>query len=59
MNTNHLAHSPIYVIRAKEYERGERNNQNPVIIAYNSSHYESLETIDDNDNNRAIELVES
>ena len=44
VNIDHNAHSSIYVVRAEEYEGGERNNPNPVILAYNSSHYELVKS---------------
>ena len=34
-NTNHnISHTQIYVVRAEEYQGGERDNPNPVTIAY-------------------------
>ena len=48
------------MIRAEEYPRGKRDNSNPVILAYNVSHYEWLDTcINNEDDKKAINLVES
>ena len=58
-NTTEKAHSPIYVIRAEEYTGGIRNNINPVIVAYNGYHYESIEPMTDADRLRSVRLVES
>ena len=46
-------------MRAKEYTRGTTDNINPVIVAYNGNHYESLIPIENKDCIRSIELVES
>ena len=47
------------MIRAEEYPGGKRDNPNPVILAYNGSHYESLDTCTNEDDIKAINLVES
>ena len=39
--------------------RGSRNNVNPIILAYDGSHYESLETLSENDDKKAINLESS
>ena len=59
INTDHEAHSPINAIRAEESEGGVKDNLNPVIVAYNGSHYESLEPVGTTDSKRAKELIES
>ena len=51
--------SPIETINADKYEGGSRNKVNPIILAYDDSHYESLETISENDDTKAIDLVHS
>ena len=58
-NTTEEAHSPIYAIRAEEYTGGKRDNINPVIVAYNGHHYESIEPMTNEDCLRSIRLVES
>ena len=59
-NTNHnISHNPIYVIRAEEYPGGKRDKPNPVILAYNGSAYESLDTCTSEDDTKAIKLVET
>ena len=35
-----------------------RNNENPILLAYNGIHFESLETMSLEDDNKVIELVE-
>ena len=57
-NTAKEAHSPIYTIRAEEYKGGKRDNINPVIVAYNGHHYESLVPMTNEDCIRSINLVE-
>ena len=37
--------------------RGVRNNESPMILAYNGIHFESLETMSIEDDKKAIELV--
>ena len=58
-NTDKEAHSPIYTIRAEEYDGGIRDNINPVILAYNVHHYESLAPKTNEDCIRSLKLVES
>ena len=53
------AHSPIYTIRAEEYKGGIRDNINPVVVAYNGYHYESIVPMTNEDCIRSIKLVES
>ena len=36
---------------------GSRTKINPIILAYNGSHYESLETLSIEDDKKAIDLV--
>ena len=57
-NTNkHISISPIEIICADHYEGGVRHNENPIILAYNGIHFESLETMSTEDDKKAIELV--
>ena len=49
--------SPIETVNADEYEGGYRTNINPIISAYDGSHYESLETLSPEDDKKAIALV--
>ena len=59
-NTNHtISNSPIYVIRAEEYPGVNRDNPNPIILVYNGSYYQSLDTCTNEDDIKAIKLVES
>ena len=51
--------TPIYTINAEEFEGGTKNNLNPIILAYDSSHYESLDTISEKYDTKAIDLVHS
>ena len=58
-NTNkNFALAPITLICAKEYSGGELGDTNPILMAYNGTHYESLETITPRDDNRAKEIVQ-
>ena len=50
--------APITLIRAETYEGGVLIDNNPLLIAYDSVHFESLETISRQDELRAIELAE-
>ena len=50
--------APITLICAKEFSGDELGDKNPIILAYNGTRYESLETITQRDDNRAIELVQ-
>ena len=57
-NTNkHISISPIEIICADHYGGGYRNNENPILLAYNGIHFESLETMSIEDDKKAIELV--
>ena len=57
-NTNlDISISPIETINAEDYEGGSRNNLNTIILAYDGSHYESIETISENDDKKDIDLV--
>ena len=48
------------MIRAEEYPGGNRDNPNPVILAYNGSHYEWLDSCTNKEDDiKAINLVES
>ena len=49
--------SPIKTVNADEYEGGYRTNINPIVLAYNGSHYESLEKLSPDNGKKAIELV--
>ena len=53
-----FALAPITLICAKEYSGGELGDTNPILMAYNGTHYESLETITPRDDNRAKEIVQ-
>ena len=58
-NTNKkCAMAPITLICAKEFSGGELGDINPIILAYNGTHYEILETITHRDDNRAIEIAQ-
>ena len=46
------------LIGAEDYEEGQLTNNNPIIMAYNGTHFESLETMSPEDDIRAIELVD-
>ena len=52
INTHHKADSPIYAIRAEEYEGRIRDISNQLIVDYDGSHYESLEPIGNTDSKR-------
>ena len=54
-----ISMSLIETINADEYEGDSRNNINPIILAYDGSHYESLETLSEDDGKKAIDLVHS
>ena len=56
---NTISNFPIYVIDAEEYQGGIRDNSNPTMLAYNGSHYESLDTCSKEDDIKAINIVES
>ena len=57
-NTNkRISISPIEMICADHYEGGYRNNKNPILLAYNGIHFESLETMSLEDDKKTIELV--
>ena len=47
------------MIRAEEYPGGKRDNPNLIILAYNGSHYESLDTCANEDDIKAINLAKS
>ena len=51
--------SLIYAINAEQYQWGTRNNLNPIILAYNGAQFESMDTSSDEDDTKAIDLVES
>merc|ERR1712106_590748 len=50
--------APITLIRAEAYEGGVLIDNNPLLIAYDSVHFESVEPISRSDELRAIELAE-
>ena len=55
-NTNKIISiSPM--IGAEDYEGGQLTDNNPILMAYNGTHFESLETLSPEDDIRAIELV--
>ena len=41
--------APITLICAEEYSGGELGDKNPLLVAYDGIHYESLETISQRD----------
>ena len=49
--------APITLICAETYEGGVLIDNNPLLVAYDSIHFESLETISRQDELRAIELA--
>ena len=58
-NTNKkCAVAPRKLICAKKYSGGELGDTNPILLAYNGKHYESVETITPRDDNRAKEIVQ-
>ena len=50
--------APITLICAEEYSGGLLGDKNPLLLAYDTIHYESLETISQRDKIRALELVQ-
>ena len=53
-NTNaEVSMSPIETINADKYEGGSRSNINPIILAYNGSHYETHKTLSAEDDRKA------
>merc|ERR1711892_917012 len=50
--------APITLIRAEEFEGGVLIDNNPLLLAYDSVHFESLEPISRRDELRAIELAD-
>ena len=57
-NTNKTTSTePMTLIGAKDYEGGQLTDINPVLMGYNGTHFESLETMSPEDDIRAIELV--
>ena len=57
-NTNKIISiSPMTLIGAEDYEGGQLTDNNPILMAYNGTHFESLETMSPEDDIRAIELV--
>ena len=57
-STKKTGAAPITLIRAEEYEGGVLIDNNPLLIAYDSVHFESIEPISRRDELRAIELAE-
>ena len=53
-----FAMAPITLICVKEYSGGQLNDENPILMAYNGTHFESLETITTKDDTRAKEIVQ-
>ena len=50
--------APITLICAEEYRGGVLGDKNPLLLAYDSVHFESIETISQKDEIRAIELAQ-
>merc|ERR1711892_540001 len=50
--------APITLIRAEEFEGGVLIDNNPLLLAYDSVHFESIEPISRRDELRAIELAD-
>ena len=50
--------APITLICTEEYSGGIRGDNNPLILAYNTVYFESIETISQRDEIRAIELAQ-
>ena len=50
--------APITLISAEEYRGGVLGDKNPLLLAYDSVHFESIETISQQDEIRAIELAQ-
>ena len=44
-----FAIAPITLIGAKDYEGGQLSDENPILLGYNGIHFESLETINTED----------
>ena len=44
-------------VNADKYKGGYRTNINPIILAYDGSHFESLETLSPEDDKKAIKLI--
>ena len=57
-STKKTGAAPITLIRAEEYEGGVLIDNNPLLIAYDSVHFESIEPISRRDELRAIELAD-
>ena len=56
-NTNaDISISPVEIVSADQFEGGFRININPIILAYNGIHFESLETLSPEDDKTAIKL---
>ena len=56
--TKQTGAAPITLICAETYEGGVLIDNNPLMLGYNSVHFESLETISHQDELRAIELAQ-
>merc|ERR1711892_1270015 len=56
--TTKTGSAPITLIRAEEFEGGVLIDNNPLLVAYDSVHFESIEPISRRDELRAIELAE-
>ena len=50
--------APITLICAEEYSGGVLGDKNPLLLAYDTVHFESIETISQRDEIRAIELAQ-
>ena len=58
-NTNKtISISPMTLLGAEDYEEGQLTDNNPILMAYNATHFEFLETMSPEDDIRAIELVD-
>ena len=54
-----ISMSPIETINADEYEGGSRNSINSIILAYDGSRYELLETLSEVDDKKSHSLSHS
>ena len=55
-NTSHLAHSPVYVVEASMLSGCPANNETPICLAYDQTHYEALVPDDEEDLVKIIAL---
>ena len=58
--SENLLHDPISVVDPKQFDwRIDIDDMTPVVVAYNNYHYESLEPVDEQDQQQTIKLVNS